>query len=62
MFANEGFVPAAPRFPERVTVQVPKGMRSAISRAARQEKTTSAELLRRAIAALVSENGAPRNG
>jgi hypothetical protein len=51
MFApDEGFSQAAPRFPERVTVHVPKGMTAAIKRAADREKTTPAELIRRVVA------------
>ena len=55
MFASDGFTQAAPRFPERVTVHVPKGMRSTLMRAAERERTTPADLMRRLLAEKVSE-------
>jgi hypothetical protein len=55
MFASDGFTQAAPRFPERVTVHVPKGMRSSIMRAAEREKTTPADLMRRLLTEKVCE-------
>jgi hypothetical protein len=48
-FATEGFEPVAPKFPERIGVQLPKGARSAIRRAAEQEKTSPAEFVRKCI-------------
>ncbi|MCW2286229.1 hypothetical protein M2323_004032 [Rhodoblastus acidophilus] len=40
---------AAPRFPEKVSVYLPKGARAAIERAAEQTGVTAPELLRLAI-------------
>ena len=50
MLAAEGFVQVVPRFPERVTVCAPRGMRAALSRAAERENTTPAEFIRRILA------------
>jgi hypothetical protein len=55
MFASDGFTQAAPRFPERVTVNVPKGMRTSLMRAAEREKTTPADLMRRMLAEKVRD-------
>ena len=42
MLAAEGFVQVVPRFPERVTVCAPRGMRAALSRAAERERIAGA--------------------
>ena len=55
MFSFDGFRQVAPRFPERVAVQVPKGMRSALKRAAERERMTPAELMRRILAEKLHE-------
>lgn len=57
------FKNAAPRFPEKVAVYLPKGARAAIERAAEKSGITASELLRCAIAeklepAASSETGA----
>ena len=59
MFNADGFNQVAPRFPERVAVQLPKGMRSAIRRAAERERVTPAEFMRRVLAETVREVAAP---
>jgi hypothetical protein len=46
---------AAPRYPEKVSVYLPKGMRMAIERAASRENITAPELMRRALAATAGE-------
>ncbi len=50
MFATAAFRNAAPRFPEKVSVYLPKGARAAIERIAEKTGITPPELLRRAIA------------
>jgi hypothetical protein len=50
MFAAVAFRNAAPRYPEKVSVYLPKGARAAIERIAEKAGITSPELLRRAIA------------
>jgi hypothetical protein len=52
---DDGFVQVAPRYPDRLTVCVPNGVRSAIRRAAEREHVTPAELIRRTLAEKVSE-------
>jgi hypothetical protein len=53
MFASEGFVQAAPQFPERVTIHVPRGMGAALKRSAKREGTSVSDLMRRSISMLV---------
>lgn len=49
MHANLAFRNAAPRYPEKVSVYLPKGARAAIERAAEKTGVTAPELLRRVI-------------
>ena len=55
MFAHAGFRNAAPRFPERISVHLPKGMRSAMARAAEEKGVSPPELGRRALLKELSE-------
>lgn len=50
MSATAAFRNAAPRYPEKVSVYLPKGARAAIDRIAEKTGVTSPELLRQAIA------------
>lgn len=59
MFASEGFVPVAPKYPEKIAVLLPKGARSAIRRAAERENTTPADFVRRCIVATLCRNERP---
>jgi hypothetical protein len=52
---DDAFVQVAPRYPDRLTVCVANGVRSAIKRAAQQQHTTPAELVRRVLAEKVEE-------
>jgi hypothetical protein len=56
MFSSE-FVPAAPRYPEQISVAVPRGTRSAVARAAERQQIPHSELLRRVIAEAIAEAG-----
>jgi hypothetical protein len=49
MFQPEGFIQAAPRFPERISANVPKGLRAEARVVAEQNGMSLAEFARRAL-------------
>lgn len=49
MFQPAAFRNAAPRFPEKISVYLPKGARAALEQAAAESGVTAPELLRRVI-------------
>lgn len=55
MFTLDHFPDAAPRFPDRIAVQAPRGTRERLRRAAEAEHLTVPDLIRRAIERAASE-------
>lgn len=49
MLAATAFRNAAPRYPEKISVYLPKGARAALERAAAEKGVTPPELVRRAL-------------
>jgi hypothetical protein len=49
MLAKDGFRQVAPRYPEKVSIYLPKGARLAIERAAAERGLTPPEMMRRAL-------------
>lgn len=49
MFTLDHFPDAAPRYPDRIAVQAPRGTRAALKRTAEAERVSVPELVRRAI-------------
>ena len=59
-FVLDHFPDAAPRYPDRVAVQVPRGTRAALKRAAEAEHVTVPELVRRTILQAIAPDLLPR--